>query len=108
MNKFHVDKTNLIELKSLISKLNLFIGNDSGPAHIAAGLGIDTISIFGSTDIKHCVKYLPYLGNHECIKPKDYVKCHPCYKSKCPTEMECMESIDIDDIINKIKSSKNK
>jgi ADP-heptose:LPS heptosyltransferase len=99
-----VDKTTLIELKSLISKFDLFIGNDSGPAHISAGLGVNTITIFGSTDIKHCVKNLPYLGIHKCIKPKNSVTCHPCYKSSCPTNMECMKSTTVEDVINEINN----
>ncbi len=97
----YVNKTNISELKSLISKFDLFIGNDSGPAHIAAGLGINTITIFGSTSEKHCVKNLPYLGEHICMTPDNSVLCHPCYKSKCPTKMECMESIRAEVVFEK-------
>lgn len=98
-----VNETNLTELKNLLAQVDLYIGNDSGPSHIAAGVGTNTITIFGSTDIKHCVRFMPYTGIHEYLKPSEDIKCHPCYKTKCPTNMECMGSIKIDEVILKAK-----
>ena len=97
-----VNKTNLTQLKNLLAEVDLYIGNDSGPSHIAAGVGTNTITIFGSTDIKHCVKFMPYTGIHEYLKPSEDIKCHPCYKTKCPTNMECMSSITVDQIVDKV------
>lgn len=99
-----VNKTNLTQLKNLLAEVDLFIGNDSGPTHIAAAVGTNTITIFGSTDIKHCVKFIPYRGQHEYLKPSEDIKCHPCYKTKCPTNMECMESIKVNDVFLKVKN----
>lgn len=101
--KSFVNKTNLTELKNLLANVDIFIGNDSGPTHIAAAVGVNTITIFGSTDIKHCVKFMPYTGIHEYLKPNEEIKCHPCYKTKCPTNMECMQSIKVDNILEKIR-----
>ncbi len=101
--KSFVNKTNLTELKNLLANVDIFIGNDSGPTHIAAAVGVNTITIFGSTDIKHCVKFMPYTGIHEYLKPNEEIKCHPCYKTKCPTNMECMQSIKVENILEKIR-----
>ena len=98
-----VNKTDLTELKNLLANVDIFIGNDSGPAHIAAGVGTNTLTIFGSTDIKHCVKFMPYTGSHEYLKPNEEIKCHPCYKTKCPTNMECMQSIKVENILEKVR-----
>ncbi len=38
-------------LKALISKVDLVIGNDTGPTHIAWGLNIPSITIFGPTPV---------------------------------------------------------
>lgn len=103
-----VDKTNLTQLKSLLGEVDLYIGNDSGPSHIAAGVSTNTISIFGSTDIKHCVKYIPYDGEHICLKPSDDILCHPCYKPKCPTKMECMSSIKVNQVFDEVENILNK
>ena len=38
------------EIKSLLSGASLFLGNDSGPAHMAAALGLPVVAIFGASD----------------------------------------------------------
>jgi len=40
----------LEEIKSLIAGASLFLGNDSGPAHMAAAFGIPVVVIFGPSD----------------------------------------------------------
>ena len=41
----------LPEIKNLIANASLFIGNDSGPAHMAAAFGISIIVLFGASDV---------------------------------------------------------
>lgn len=38
------------DLVSVVANADLFIGNDGGPAHVAAALGIPTLAVFGPTD----------------------------------------------------------
>jgi ADP-heptose:LPS heptosyltransferase len=40
----------LEEVKSLVSGASLFVGNDSGPAHMAAAFGLPVVVLFGSSD----------------------------------------------------------
>jgi len=40
----------LAEVKSIIAGAQLFIGNDSGPAHIAAAFGVPVVVLFGPSD----------------------------------------------------------
>lgn len=40
----------LSEAKAVISKAAVFIGNDSGPAHIAAAFGVPTVVLFGNSN----------------------------------------------------------
>lgn len=40
----------LAEIKSLLAGAALFVGNDSGPAHMAAAFGLPVIVIFGPSD----------------------------------------------------------
>ena len=44
-------KINLNELKAVIGKSDLLIGNDTGPTHMAWGLNVASITIFGPTPI---------------------------------------------------------
>jgi heptosyltransferase-3 len=43
-------QSSLKDTKSLISGASLFIGNDSGPAHIAAAFGVPVVVLFGPSD----------------------------------------------------------
>jgi heptosyltransferase-3 len=40
----------LTEIKRLLSRSALFVGNDSGPAHMAAAFGLPAVVIFGASD----------------------------------------------------------
>jgi heptosyltransferase-3 len=48
--KFQTSRESLKITKSLIAGASLFIGNDSGPAHIAAAFGIPVVVLFGPSD----------------------------------------------------------
>lgn len=48
--KFQTSREALKATKSLLSGASLFIGNDSGPAHIAAAFGIPVVVLFGPSD----------------------------------------------------------
>lgn len=98
-----ITRTNLSQLKSLLASVDLLICNDSGPAHLAAGVGSNTLTIFGSTDIKHCVFFGKYQGKHSYIVSEPRLKCQPCYKSKCPTQHECMDAVPVSIVFQKIK-----
>jgi ADP-heptose:LPS heptosyltransferase len=43
----------LEEVKSLLAGASLFVGNDSGPAHIAAAFGRPVIVLFGSSEVEN-------------------------------------------------------
>jgi ADP-heptose:LPS heptosyltransferase len=40
----------LDEIKSLLAGASLFVGNDSGPAHMAAAFGLPVVVLFGASD----------------------------------------------------------
>ena len=43
-------QSSLSDLKSLLASAALFIGNDSGPAHMAAAFGVPSVVVFGPSD----------------------------------------------------------
>ena len=40
----------LEQVKALLAGAALFVGNDSGPAHMAAAFGVPAVVLFGSSD----------------------------------------------------------
>src|SRR6266446_779894 len=41
----------LAEIKNLLANASLFVGNDSGPAHMAAAFGLPVVVLFGSSNV---------------------------------------------------------
>jgi ADP-heptose:LPS heptosyltransferase len=54
----------LEEVKSLISGAALFVGNDSGPAHIAAAFGRPVVVLFGASDTEN---WRPWRTEHKIL-----------------------------------------
>jgi ADP-heptose:LPS heptosyltransferase len=47
---YRTQTASLSELKSLLASASIFIGNDSGPAHMAAAFGLPVVVIFSASD----------------------------------------------------------
>ncbi len=58
----------LSEIKSLIAGASLFVGNDSGPAHMAAAFGVPVVVIFGPSDP---VVWAPWRTQGEVLRGSD-------------------------------------
>ena len=94
-------KTSLRNFLGLINRCRLIITNDGGPLHMAVGLGLNTISIFGPVDDKIYGPYPP-ASKHVVISRKD-LSCRPCYKKfkyKGCDKRECLTSIKPNDILD--------
>lgn len=55
----------LSELKSLMARAQIFIGNDSGPAHIAAAFGVPVVAMFGSSN---AITWAPWKTESRVLK----------------------------------------
>jgi ADP-heptose:LPS heptosyltransferase len=85
-------------LAALVGGAQLFVGNDSGPAHIAAALGIPTVAIMGTADIE---RYRPYGPRTEiCYRA---VRCGPCYAGGCyMPENICLQPVEVEEVLEKV------
>ena len=81
-------KTQIMELAALLSRCNLFIGNDSGAMHVAAAVGLPIVAVFGPTDPNGTVPVTP---NCSLVQQKPY--CSPCFLRRCPTDHRCMKAV---------------
>ncbi|MBI4854593.1 MAG: putative lipopolysaccharide heptosyltransferase III [Acidobacteria bacterium] len=88
----------LSELMALISKAKIFLGNDSGPAHIAAAFKKPVVVIFGSSNsqVWHPWSKEPYRllrANLPCI---------PCPGYTCSEfpQPECIKQISVKEVIS--------
>lgn len=90
--------TDLRTAVSLIARCRLFISNDSGLMHVAGGMDIPTIAIFGSTNP---LTTSP-IGDKNTIIYRG-VDCSPCLKETCPTDFRCMNLISTDEVYRAVK-----
>jgi ADP-heptose:LPS heptosyltransferase len=63
------------DLARLMSRASLFIGNDSGPAHVAAAFGVPVIVFFGPAD--DYLAWRPWRTVHEFLKGDDTCETIP-------------------------------
>jgi heptosyltransferase-2 len=75
---------------ALLSRCSLFVCNNSGPLHIAAGLGIPTISMMGPTMRE---RWMPIGDIHKVLRIDD-LPCIGCNLGYCNTKThDCMRLI---------------
>jgi ADP-heptose:LPS heptosyltransferase len=82
-------KTSLGGLAALIGELDLFVSNDTGPAHIANALDTPSITIFGPADHR---RWAP-LGKIRHPIVRRSVECSPCSYLDCPIDHRCLRWI---------------
>lgn len=72
-----IGKTTMPEVVSLIANAKLYLGLDSGLMHLAANMGVPTVSIWGPSSISDYGYDDGYLGAHHlCISRN--TSCSPC------------------------------
>ncbi|MFQ5695855.1 MAG: glycosyltransferase family 9 protein [Terriglobia bacterium] len=83
------------ELVALIEGAVLFVGVDSGPAHVAAALGRPVVVLFGSMD---SAAWRPWQTPHVVVQ-NDY-DCNPCRGDRCYAfeRPECILSIRVEQV----------
>lgn len=88
-------RVNTFALVGLLSSCTAVVGNDAGPAHLAAALGVPTVMICGPTDGRQ----------HVVVKGKVIqrpVPCGPCTirgRDRCRQRaLVCMEAVDVEEV----------
>ena len=83
---------------AVMTRSELVLSMDSGPLHLAVGLGLPTVSIFGA-GIEE--KWAPK-GKKHLVLGKN-LPCSPCTifgtTPRCPIDVQCMLQITVDDVV---------
>jgi lipopolysaccharide heptosyltransferase II len=95
------DDLTLPEITALASKAEIFIGNDSGIAHIAAAVNTPSVVVFGSSDTDH---WRPWTdAPNEIVYER--LPCQPCagYFCKEFDAPKCILSVKTESVIKAIE-----
>jgi len=69
----------LPEVTALAARAQLFVGNDSGIAHMAAAVNTPCVVVFGSSNVAH---WRPWTTNQNEVV-REEMKCQPCHGYFC-------------------------
>ncbi len=94
------DDLTLPEITALASKAKLFVGNDSGIAHIAAAVNTPSVVIFGSSNRDH---WRPWMDAPNEIVYEEF-PCQPCPGDKCREfgDPKCILSVKTESVFEAI------
>lgn len=88
--------TSIGVLGAAIARADLFICNDSGPAHIAYAVGTPSVTMFGPGKIS---RWSPRDPLRHTVIAKG-VDCSPCGYAECPIDHRCLEIVAVDEVVD--------
>ncbi|HEU5438362.1 MAG TPA: glycosyltransferase family 9 protein [Ktedonobacterales bacterium] len=88
-------RTSLGGLAAVIARLDLYISNDTGPAHLADAVGTPSITLFGPADHR---RWAPLDARLHPIL-REPVSCSPCAFAVCPIDHRCLRRIGPEQVI---------
>ena len=99
----HCKQTAFPELLAAIMASSLFIGLDSGPAHIAAAMGKTVIALFGPAE---STIWAPFGSNCHVVSRQELFPCAPCDQRRCTSSTStCMGAISTEDVLQKVRQT---
>jgi heptosyltransferase-2 len=87
-------QTTLREFIDMTAACSMFLTNDSGAMHIAAALGVPSVTVFGPTDETGTAP----CGTHARIV-REPVDCAPCKLRECPIDHRCMTRVSVEKVV---------
>jgi len=87
-------RTDLGALAALLHRAALLVGNDSGPAHLAAAVGTPSVTIFLSGDP---VRWAHDPARHRVARVQ--VECNPCPHLSCPIDHRCASGVTVAQVL---------
>ncbi|MBI4115240.1 MAG: glycosyltransferase family 9 protein [Candidatus Omnitrophica bacterium] len=95
-----IGRTSLSELLMVLKEADLFIGNDSGPAHLASLLDRKMVIIFSGTNEQK--RWAPWSSKARIVSRP--VPCSPCEERVCPLEKQyCLEDISAEQVFQVVE-----
>jgi lipopolysaccharide heptosyltransferase II len=98
-----VGETSLLGLAALLMQCQGAVVNDGGSLHVAAAVGVKTVSIFGMVDPQ---VYGPYpMANHTVVQKG--LPCQPCYRrfrmARCG-HISCLRDLSVEEVYRKVQN----
>ncbi|RII27573.1 MAG: lipopolysaccharide heptosyltransferase I [Geobacter sp.] len=93
-----IERYPLKGLVALLKKVDLVVGGDTGPVHLAAAVGTPTVSFYRSSDGRRSG---PRGKGHGIVQSP--LHCTKCFRTKCDKDLACRESIHVSSLLKEIE-----
>ena len=91
-------RTTVRQYAAILKRCILFVGNDNGPMHMAAALGVPVVAFFGPSNP---AEWGPRGGRTEVLYKG--LDCRACFHPTCTKgEASCMKQISVDEAWNAV------
>ena len=91
-------KTSLGQVIDIIASSDAVVSNDSGLMHIAAGLNVPLVAVYGSSS----PDFTPPLSDNSQIVKLD-LSCQPCFKRSCPLgHVNCLKQLAPQEVLQRV------
>lgn len=95
--------TSLRESAAIMARCEVFVGNDSGPSHLAAAVGARLVVLSGADDPNETSP----LSAQKTLIRRSELPCISCVKNICPLkgedQMQCMKKISVDEVYGAVR-----
>lgn len=92
----------LREMMAVIAVSQAVVSGATGPAHLAAALGVPTVSLFDPRRNNMPIRWKP-LGTGFVLRP-DVPTCEKCIYEACPY-WDCLDRITVDEVVARIRQA---
>ena len=91
-------QTTIREMAAILKSCRFFIGNDSGPMHIAVAAGATAVGLFGPGEYN---RFKPWGPAHAVIHLG--LTCNPCSENCFFSEARCVRGISVEQVKEVLK-----
>ena len=104
-----VKGASLVQLGALVERCGLYVGNDSGPMHLAAALGVPTVGIYGPSSPDQTGPRGAVQAPHLAVSA--FFECSPCrerFFEECPSpptadgRPPCLADVTVDTVADQV------
>jgi len=87
-----LNKATITQSAAVIKKADIYLGNDSGPLHLARCVKTPLVGIFGPEDLWRVGP------EHDGIALQHKFACQPCGQVSCPYDPNCVQSVTVEEV----------
>jgi len=95
-----LDRYPLKGFAALLKKVDLVVGGDTGPVHIAATVGTPTVSLYRSSDGRRSGPRGP---GHVIVQSPFH--CASCFRTECDRDDQCRRSITVEMVFKAVEQA---